>query len=126
VAGAGIYGLFIARAGAAGLPAPTCKFGGIADDGPAIDSTELPKGGTMKKFAILLVAAAFAATPAVAAHKKKAKTDDTFAKQSANTARILRDGLPLVLPSWSLPIYFGTHMDQPAKTAKKSSKKKKM
>jgi hypothetical protein len=80
----------------------------------------------MKKFAILLVAAAFAATPAAAASKKAAKTDDTFAKQSANTARILRDGLPLVLPSWSLPIYFGAHMDQPAKTAKKSSKKKKM
>ena len=86
----------------------------------------------MKKIALMVLIAAFAASPAVAASKKAAKKpDDTFAKQNANTARILRDGLPLVLPSWALPIYFGTHMDQTAKPAKttktaKASKKKKM
>jgi hypothetical protein len=85
----------------------------------------------MKKIALLLVVAAFAVSPAVAAskHKKAApKQDDTFAKQSANTMRILRDGAPLVLPTWSLPIYFGMNMDttQTHKVAKKHSKKKKM
>jgi hypothetical protein len=85
----------------------------------------------MKKIALLLVVAAFAATPAAAAskHKKAApKQDDTFAKQSANTMRILRDGAPLVLPTWSLPVYFGMNMDttQKHKVAKKHSKKKKM
>jgi hypothetical protein len=88
----------------------------------------------MKKLALLLVVAAFAATPAAAAgkhHKKKAKENESvFAKQSANTARILRDGLPLVLPSWSLPVYFGTGMDTSSRTAakhhSKHHKKKKM
>jgi len=92
----------------------------------------------MKKIALLLVLAAFAATPAAAAekHHKKAKQEESvFAKQNANTARILRDGLPLVLPSWAVPIYFGMHMDKtgttPAKhkvrhkTAKTMKKKKK-
>lgn len=79
----------------------------------------------MKKIAALLVVAAFAATPAAAAsmhhkHHKKAK-ESVFAKQSANTMRILRDGMPLVLPSWALPIYFGTGMD-----TTQTRKKKKM
>lgn len=79
----------------------------------------------MKKIALLLLVAAFAASPAAAAskHKKaKAKQEDSvFVKQSKNTLRILRDGAPLVLPSWSLPIYFGTGMDttQQHKVAKK-------
>ena len=72
----------------------------------------------MKKFALVLFAAALAASPAAAAGKKK-KPDDTFAKQSANTARILRDGLPLVLPSWALPVYFGTGMDKTGAKKKK-------
>jgi len=80
----------------------------------------------MKKFAALLVVAAFAATPAAAASKHhKKKPDDTFAKQSANTARILRDGLPLVLPSWAVPIYFGTGMDKMGKTEPKHHRRKK-
>ncbi len=86
----------------------------------------------MKKIALLLVVAAFAATPAAAASKhhkhhryhKKAE-ESVFAKQSANTMRIMRDGLPLVLPSWSLPIYFGTGMDTSGKTAVKHHKKRK-
>ena len=76
----------------------------------------------MRKIVALLVAAAFAATPAIAKDKKAEKTDDTFAKQSANTMRIMRDGLPLVLPSWSLPIFFGTHMDQKLKEGDKPHK----
>jgi hypothetical protein len=86
----------------------------------------------MKKIALLLVVAAFAATPAAAASKhhkhhryhKKAE-ESVFAKQSANTMHILRDGLPLVLPSWSLPVYFGTGMDTSGKAAARHHKKKK-
>ena len=79
----------------------------------------------MRKFALLLLVAAFAASPAAANDKKAAaeKTDDTFAKQSANTMRIMRDGLPLILPSWSLPIFFGTHMDEKLKEGDKPAKK---
>ncbi len=74
-------------------------------------------GDDMKKFALLLAVAALAATPAAASskhhrHYKKAKPQESvFAKQTANTLRILRDGAPLVLPSWALPVYFGTGMD---------------
>ena len=82
----------------------------------------------MKKFAALLVVAAFAATPAAAAgkhHKRHMKTKQSvFAKQSANTMRILRDGLPLVLPSWAVPIYFGTGMDKTGKPQAKHHRKK--
>ena len=78
----------------------------------------------MKKIVILFAAMAFAVSPAVAASKQKskeAKEAEEIAKQHDNTLRALRDGLPLVLPSWSLPVYFGTGMD---KTAEKSAKKK--
>ena len=81
----------------------------------------------MKKFALLLAVAALAASPAAAASKhKKQKPDDTFAKQSANTMRILRDGMPLVLPSWALPVYFGMGMDKTGKPEKKKHHGKKM
>ncbi len=82
----------------------------------------------MKKIALLLVVAAFAATPAAAASKHHKKSmakpkESVFAKQSANTMRILRDGMPLVLPSWSLPVYFGTGMDTSGHTAAKHHSK---
>jgi hypothetical protein len=112
----------------------------MADDGRAICNAALPTGGTMKKIAALLVIAAFAASPAAAASKHKKhmakpkEKESVFAKQSANTMRILRDGAPLVLPTWSLPLYFGMHMDKTGKAekpkphhhkmAKKHSKKK--
>jgi hypothetical protein len=85
----------------------------------------------MKKIIILFAAMAFAVSPAVAASKskqksKEAKEAEEIAKQHDNTLRALRDGLPLILPSWSLPVYFGTHMDETGKTAEKSAKKKKM
>ncbi len=79
----------------------------------------------MKKIVLLLLVAAFATSPATAASKhKKARPkqqESEFQKQSRNTMRILRDGAPLVLPTWSLPIYFGTGMDttQKQKEAKK-------
>lgn len=75
----------------------------------------------MKKIVLMLAVAAFAAAPAAAAtkHKKAKPQESVFAKQSANTMRILRDGLPLVLPSWALPVYFGTGMDKTAAKKKK-------
>jgi len=65
----------------------------------------------MKRLILLLVAAAFVASPAGAATKQQKDKQTTeaedIAKQHDNTRRALRDALPLVLPSWSLPFYFG-------------------
>ncbi len=78
----------------------------------------------MKKLVALLVVAAFAASPAAAAMKQKktkqATEAEEIAKQHDNTKRLVMDSLPLVLPSWSLPIYFSMHKDE-----KKDEKKKK-
>jgi hypothetical protein len=69
----------------------------------------------MKKLALVLVAIALAVSPAWAKkHKKMTKEEKEaadIAQQHDNTRRAVRDALPLVLPSWSLPIFFGTHMD---------------
>ena len=89
----------------------------------------------MKKIVMLLAAVAIAASPALAQEAKKEPAKDTkqstaamtkhkkkkmtkeekeaadIAQQHDNTRRAVRDALPLVLPSWSLPIFFGTHMD---------------
>jgi hypothetical protein len=68
------------------------------------------------KLVLMLVVAAFATSPAAAATKQKTVKQTTeaeeIAKQHDNTRRALRDALPLVLPSWSLPIYFGMNLDQ--------------
>src|SRR5512144_277929 len=93
-----------------------------------VGTIALAKGGHMKKLALLLVVAAFAASPALAATKQK-KTKQTteaeeIAKQHDNTRRALRDALPLVLPSWSLPAYFGMHLDETKNETKNEKKKK--
>ena len=77
----------------------------------------------MKKIVLLLVVAAFAASPAAADTKEKrtkqtAEAED-IAKQHDNTLRAVRDALPLVLPSWSLPLYFGMHLDETKNEKKK-------
>jgi hypothetical protein len=68
------------------------------------------------KLVLLFVIAAFATSPAVAATKQKTVSQtseaEEIAKQHDNTRRALRDALPLVLPSWSLPIYFGMQLDK--------------
>jgi hypothetical protein len=78
----------------------------------------------MKKLFLMLVIAAFAASPAGAAVKskksKEAAEAEDIAKQHDNTKRAVVDALPLVLPSWSLPFYFGMNKDE-----KKDEKKKK-
>jgi Ni/Co efflux regulator RcnB len=81
----------------------------------------------MKKIVLLLVAAAFAASPAAAETKHKkakmtaeeaqmAKRDAEIAKQNQLNYRAMKDALPLLLPSW-LPVYFT--MQQDDKTKKK-------
>jgi hypothetical protein len=50
---------------------------------------------------------------------KQTTEAEDIAKQHDNTRRALRDALPLVLPSWSLPIYFGMHLDQTKDEKKK-------
>lgn len=82
----------------------------------------------MKKIVLLLVVAAFAASPAAAETKHKkakmtaeeaqmAKRDAEIAKQNQLNYRAMKDALPLLLPSWSIPIYFT--MQQDDKTKKK-------
>jgi len=78
----------------------------------------------MKRLISVLVAAAFVASPAGAAMKQKMDKQTTeaeyIAKQRDNTRRALRDALPLVLPSWSLPFYFGMNLDQTKDQKKKN------
>jgi hypothetical protein len=75
------------------------------------------------KLVLMLVVAAFATSSAVAATKQKTIKQTTeaeeIAQQHDNTRRALRDALPLVLPSWSLPVYFGMHLDQTKDDKKK-------
>jgi hypothetical protein len=75
------------------------------------------------KLVLMLVLAAFATSPAVAATKQKTVKQtaeaEEIAKQHDNTRRALRDALPLVLPTWSLPVYFGMHLDQTKDEKKK-------
>jgi len=77
----------------------------------------------MKKLVLLLVATTLAVSPAWAKkHKKMTKEEAEAAeiqKQHDNTYRAVRDSLPLVLPSWSLPLYFGMHMDEKMKEGDK-------
>lgn len=83
----------------------------------------------MKKLTLVLVVAIAAASPALAAtkHSKKMTKQQTeaaeIAKQNDNTRRALRDSLPLVLPSWSLPIFFGMKMDEKLKESDKKEVK---
>jgi hypothetical protein len=120
---------------------PTCKLSGTTDDTLLRDLT----GGPMKKIVLLLAAAAIAASPALAQdakketkqetkqpraamtkHKKKMTKEEAeaadIAQQHDNTRRAMRDALPLVLPSWSMPIFFGMHMDEKLKEGDKKPK----
>ncbi len=73
----------------------------------------------MKKIALLLVAAAFAATPAVVAKKKEPKMTPEEAQRDASW-RLVKGGLPFLVPSVLKPIYFHMKEDE----AKKKDEKK--
>jgi hypothetical protein len=80
----------------------------------------------MKKIIGVLVAAAFVAAPALAAPKHKMTKEEAeaadIAQQHDNTRRALRDAMPLFLPSWALPIYFGMHLDETADKKKQKAR----
>jgi hypothetical protein len=83
-----------------------------------------PTGGPMKKLVSLVIATAFVLSPVAAVHAKKKMTKEEaeaadIAKQHDNSWRLVRDSAPLVLPSWSLPIFFGMHMDEKLKEGDK-------
>ena len=97
----------------------------MTDDMMLIDTTACQKGASMRKLISLLIVGVFAASsPAAGATKEKKINQITeaeeIAKQHDNTRRALRDALPLVLPTWSLPFYFGMHLDE---TKKKTTEK---
>lgn len=75
----------------------------------------------MKKIALLLVLSAIVATPAVAAAKKKSHQmtfDEAMAYNKKNLSLVVQ-ALPLVLPTWSLPIYFKMQKDNASHGKKK-------
>lgn len=74
----------------------------------------------MKKTFVLLAVAGFAASATAA--ETKQMTPEQAMEQNRKSWELVKQGLPLVLPSWALPIYFGTHMDQMLKD--KGTKKK--
>jgi hypothetical protein len=75
----------------------------------------------MKKTVLLVVVAAFAASPAAA--ESKQLTVKQAMEQNQKSWELVKGGLPLVLPSWALPFYFS--MQQNAdKTGHGAHKKK--
>ena len=77
----------------------------------------------MKKIALVLLVAAFAAAPAAAATKKKMTAQEKANAKAMETNeqswRIVRDGAPLVLPTWAQVIYFSMYKDQKPEKKKK-------
>jgi hypothetical protein len=89
-------------------------------------------GETMKRIALLTLAALVAASPAVAATKKKAPKAPPPAAAKPDTRnedsfRLVRDSLPVWLPTWSLPFYMKMRVGQeppaaaPAKKTKRTA-----
>ena len=78
----------------------------------------------MRKLVLLLAAAALAASPVVVTAKPKKTPEEIekerIAQEHDNSYRAVRDSLPLFLPSWSLPVFFGTHMDEKVSGKRKS------
>ncbi len=82
--------------------------------------------------AALIVAGAFAATPAVAASKKKMAlpmdphkmTPEQAMEYNKRNLSLIVKGLPLILPSWSLPIYFKMNEDKDRAKPKRHRRKR--
>ena len=72
----------------------------------------------MKKISLLLIAAIVAATTAGAAEKKPWEvTQEEAMAQNAKSWRLVKEGAPLVLPTWALPFYFSYMNAQKAQQA---------
>jgi hypothetical protein len=74
----------------------------------------------MKKIALMVLVGLIAASPAVAASKKKAKTmHAAAATQPANPNeagwRLTRDAFPSMLPGWAIPIYLAAQKNEAGK-----------
>ena len=87
----------------------------------------------MRKIALFVALAMIAASPALAAPKKKAAPKQPemadWQKQNDNSYRLVRDSLPMWLPSWAQPIYHGAikpQMEATAAAEAKPAKKKKV
>jgi hypothetical protein len=84
----------------------------------------------MRKLAVFVALAMIAASPALAAPKKKAAAPKQpemadWQKQNDNSYRLVRDSLPMWLPSWAQPIYHGAVKPKMEADAKPVAKKKK-
>jgi hypothetical protein len=84
----------------------------------------------MKRIALLMMAGLIAASPAAAATKKKKAPPAAAQKvdtRNEDSWRLVRDSLPVWLPTWSLPIYMKIKEGQeppPAAQKTRSAKKK--
>jgi hypothetical protein len=88
----------------------------------------------MRKIALFVALAMIAASPAMAAQKKAKQATPKqpemadWQKQNDNSYRLVRDSLPMWLPSWAQPVYqYGVKpatTTPEAKPAKKKSKAK--
>jgi opacity protein-like surface antigen len=65
----------------------------------------------MRKIVLGAIVALVAVSPAMAAKKSKKAPPPAPAKIDSNEAswRLVRDSLPIYLPSWAMPIYMATH-----------------
>ena len=88
----------------------------------------------MRKIALFVALAMIAASPAMAAQKKAKKAEPAqpamteAQKANDNSYRLVRDSLPMWLPSWAQPVYqYGIKpkMEADAKPAKKAKAKAK-
>jgi hypothetical protein len=75
----------------------------------------------MRKAVLLAAVAAFAVAPAATGAKEL--TREQAMEQNQKSWELVKQGLPLVLPTWSLPLYFGMHMDEKLKPASAKQKK---
>ncbi len=84
----------------------------------------------MRKIALFVALAMIAASPAMAAKKKAKPAQPAMTeaeKANDNSYRLVRDSLPMWLPSWAQPVYhYGVKPNMEANTAKpaRTTKKK--
>ncbi len=85
----------------------------------------------MRKIALFVALAMIAASPAMAAKKKAKPAQPAMTeaeKANDNSYRLVRDSLPMWLPSWAQPVYhYGVkpRMEGDATATAKPAKKKK-